>query len=62
MGTGRLGGSTNLRSAKDAGVTFRISKRERRRLAQARRENAKLKSVMTLRGERDMTPRLVKPR
>lgn len=60
VGTGRIGGSMRLSSAKDAGVTFRLSKKERRRLAEARRENAKLKSVQTLRGERDMTPRLVK--
>ena len=60
VGTGRIGGSTQLMNAKDAGVSFRLSKKERRRLADAKRENAKLKSVQTLRGERDMTPRLVK--
>lgn len=62
MGTGRIGGSTSLRTAKDAGVTFRVSVKERRRLAAARRERKKLEAVATLRGERDMTPRLVKPR
>jgi hypothetical protein len=61
MGTGRVGAQTSFRTAKDAGVSFRLNKRERRRLAEAKRENAKLKSVVTLRGERDMTPRLVKP-
>ena len=60
VGTGRIGGSMQLMSAKDAGVTFRLNKKERRRLAEARREHRKLASVQTLRGERDMTPRLVK--
>ena len=60
MGTGRIGGSTQLMNAKDAGVSFRISKKERRRLAAARREFHKLSKVQTLRGERDMSPRLVK--
>jgi hypothetical protein len=62
MGSGKIGGPTNLRTAKDAGVSFRLSKRERRRLAAARREHRALKKVVTLRGERDMTPRLVKTR
>lgn len=60
MGTGRVGGHTALRSAVDAGVCFRLKKAERKRLAAARRENAKLLAVQTLRGERDMRPRLVK--
>jgi hypothetical protein len=57
---GRIGGQTSMRTAKDAGVSFRISKKERRRLAEARREHRKLAAVQTLRGERDMTPRLVR--
>jgi hypothetical protein len=61
VGTGRIGAQTSIRTAKDAGVSFRLSKKERRRLADARRENAKLKKIATLRGDRDMRPRLVKP-
>jgi hypothetical protein len=60
MGSGKVGGSTQLMNAKDAGVSFRLSKRERKRLAEARRLHRALKSVATLRGERDMTPRLVR--
>lgn len=50
----------NLRSAKDAGVSFKVTPKERRRLAAARKAHRALKNVTTLRGERDMTPRLVK--
>ena len=60
MSSGKIGGSTRMVTAKDAGVSFRISKKERRRLAAARRECHKLSKVQTLRGERDMTPRLIK--
>jgi hypothetical protein len=60
VGTGRIGGSMRMSSAADAGVSFRVSRKERRRLAKARREFQKLTQVQTLRGERDMTPRLVK--
>lgn len=60
VGTGRIGASTNLRTAKDAGVTFRLKKAERKKLAKAQRDFVALKHVQTLRGERDMTPRLVK--
>ena len=60
MGSGKIGGSTRMVTAKDAGVSFRVSKKERRRLAEARREHRKLAAVQTLRGERDMSPRLVK--
>lgn len=58
--TGRIGGQTSIRTAKDAGVSFRLKKGERRKLAKARREFRALALVQTLRGERDMTPRLVK--
>ena len=61
MSGGKIGGSMKARSAKDAGVTFRLSKKERKRIAKARREFRALAAVQTLRGERDMRPRLVKP-
>jgi hypothetical protein len=60
VSTGRVGGQTSFRTAKDAGVTFKLNKKERRRLAQARRVFEALRNVKTLTGERDMTPRLVK--
>lgn len=60
MGTGRIGGQTSIRTAKDAGVTFRLKKAERKRLAKARREFLALRQVKTLRGDVSMTPRLVK--
>jgi hypothetical protein len=61
VSTGRIGAQTSIRTARDAGVSFRISKKERKRLAEARRAHQKLSAVQTLRGERDMRPRLVKP-
>lgn len=61
MGTGRIGGQTSLRTAIDAGVSFRVKKRDRQWLAEQRRDRKKLEAVQTLRGYRDMTPRLVKP-
>lgn len=60
MGTGRIGGQTSIRTAKDAGVTFRLKKSERKRLAKARRDYFALTQVKTLRGEVNTTPRLVK--
>lgn len=47
-------------NAEGAGCSFRLSKKERRRLAAARKEFKALAKVNTLRGERDMRPRLVK--
>lgn len=61
MGSGRVGAQTSIRTAKDAGVSFRVGKKERKRLAQAKREHAALRQVTVLRGVRDMRPRLVKP-
>lgn len=60
MGTGRVGGHTSLRTAVEAGVCFRLKKAERKQLAKARREFLALRQVITLRGGRDMSPRLVK--
>jgi hypothetical protein len=60
MGTGRIGGSTQMVTAKDAGVSFRLSKKERKRLADAKRAHQALLAVRTLRGEIDRMPRLVK--
>lgn len=61
MGSGRIGGQTSFRTAKDAGVTFRVNKRDRKRLAEAKRALDALRTIQTLRGARDMRPRLVKP-
>ena len=60
MGTGRVGGQTSIRTAKEAGVCFRLKKTERKRLAAARREFLALRQVNTLRGEISLSPRLVK--
>lgn len=60
MSSGKIGGSMRMSSAKDAGVTFKLKKAERRKLAKARRDFHALSRVQTLRGERDMSPRLVK--
>ena len=62
MGSGRIGAPTSLRTAKGAGVTFRLRKNERKRWAALRRAAAALTRVTTLRGARDMRPRLVKPK
>ncbi len=60
MSTGRIGGQTSIRTAKDAGVCFRLKKAERKKLAKARRDFLALRQVMTLRGEISTSPRLVK--
>jgi hypothetical protein len=60
VSTGKIGAQTSIRTARDAGVSFKLHPKERKRLAKARRDFKKLASVQTLRGERDMSPRLVK--
>ena len=57
--SGRIGTATNFVTAKDAGVTFKMKRKERERLNAISRQRRELNRLAARKV--DMRPRLVKP-
>ena len=58
---GKIGGSTQLRNAKDAGCTFDAPNWWKRKQAKLRQQKKELKQIAAARPVFDPTPKLRKP-